>query len=99
MLFTAGGIKIKPTTHFEQRALERRFSRSFVLGLVSQAAPQLLGFQGQKLALDCGLAMIPVVCPRGDCIEVLTVLRRGQEFIRRDTLRVSISLQGAHHAH
>ncbi len=99
MLFTVSGVKIKPTTHFEQRAVERRFSRSLILGLVSQAAPQLLVFQGQKLALDCGLPMIPVVCPRGDCIEVLTVLRRGKEFIRRDTLRLNITLPGVRHGH
>ncbi len=94
MLFTADGIKIQPTTHFEQRAVQRGVNRQAVLALISHLAPRLMPYQGRKLALDCGLNMMPVVIPRVDCIEVLTVLRPNQQ-VRSDTLRVNVSLKGA----
>ncbi len=95
MLFTAAGVSIQPTTHFEEQAKARRLNRGVILGCVVALAPRVMQFQGCRLALDCGRAGTPVVKIEPGHIAVLTVLAPGQSVLRSDTLRLRVSWRGA----
>lgn len=94
MIFTAAGISIRPTTHFEEQAKARQLNRDLVLGWVAALAPRVMRYQGCRLALDCGCAGMPVVKIEPDHIEVLTVLASSQSVLRRDTLRLRVNARG-----
>jgi hypothetical protein len=95
MIFTATGVSIRPTTHFEEQAKTRRLNRSAVLGCVVALAPRVMRYQGCRLALDCGQVGMPVVKIEPGHIEVLTVLAPGQNVVRSDTLRLRVDWRGA----
>ncbi len=94
MIFTAAGIRIRPTTHFEEQAKARHLNRDLVLGCVAALAPRVMHYAGCRLALDCGCAGMPVVKIEPDHIEVLTVLASSQSVLRRDTLRLQVTARG-----
>lgn len=95
MIFTAAGVTIRPSTHFEEQAKTRRLNRSVILGCVVALAPRVMRYQGCRLALDCGCIGMPVVKIEPCHIEVLTVLAPGQSVVRSDTLRLRVDLRGA----
>jgi hypothetical protein len=95
MIFTATGVSIRPTTHFEEQAKTRRLNRSVILGCVVALAPRVMRYQGCRLALDCGQVGMPVVKIEPGHIEVLTVLAPGQNVVRSDTLRLRVDWRGA----
>lgn len=95
MIFTATGVSIRPTTHFEEQAKTRRLNRSAVLGCVVALAPRVMRYQGCRLALDCGQVGMPVVKIEPGHIEVLTVLAPGQNVVRSDTLRLRVDWRRA----
>ena len=39
MIFTAAGVSIRPTTHFEEQARARQLNRGVILGCVVALAP------------------------------------------------------------
>ena len=61
MIFTAAGVSIRPTTHFEEQARARQLNRDVILGCVVALAPCAMRYQGRQLALDCGCVGMPVV--------------------------------------
>ena len=95
MIFTAAGVSIRPTTHFEKQAKARRLNRVVILGCVAALAPCVMRYQGCRLALDCGRVGMPVVKIEPGHIEVLTVLAPGQSVLRSYTLRLRVNLRGA----
>ena len=95
MIFTATGVTIRPSTHFEEQAKTQRLNRRVILGCVVALAPRVLQYQGCRLALDCGQVGMPVVKIEPGYIEVLTVLAPGQNAVRSDTLRLRVDWQGA----
>ena len=97
MIFTASGVSIRPTTHFEEQAKTRQLNRGIILGCVAALAPRVMQYQGCRLALDCGHVGMPVVKIEPGHIEVLTVLAPGQSVLRSDTLRLRVDLEGANY--
>ena len=87
MIFTAAGVSIRPTTHFEKQAKARRLRPRRHPGLCCGACACVMRYQGCRLALDCGRVGMPVVKIEPGHIEVLTVLAPGQSVLRSDTLR------------
>lgn len=90
MIFTASGVSIRPTTHFEEQAKTRQLNRGVILSCVAALAPRVMKYQGCRLALDCGHVGMPVVKIEPGHIEVLTVLAPGQSVLRSDTLRLRV---------
>jgi len=82
------------TVRFSKHALARAGERGADPKAIQQAilglAPRLAPFVGYRVALVRRGQPIPVVRPRPDCIEVITVLAKNHQVLRSDTIAVTV---------
>jgi len=79
---------------FSEHAMERAGERGADVAALRRAilglAPRLTPFVGHRVALVRRGQPIPVVRPRPDCIEVITVLAKNHQVLRSDTIAVTV---------